>query len=62
PTLLFVPAGACNPNPCENGGSCSADPAGGPVCTCASDFGGMTCQLETSCKHRQCQRFDKSDV
>ncbi|CAM9567458.1 unnamed protein product, partial [Laminaria digitata] len=51
---LYVPAGACNPNPCQNGGSCSVDPAGGPVCSCASDYGGMTCQIETSCEHRCC--------
>ncbi|CAM9775211.1 unnamed protein product, partial [Laminaria digitata] len=46
---------ACDPNPCQNGGSCSADPAGGPVCSCASDYGGMACQIETSCEHRCCQ-------
>ncbi|CAM9148638.1 unnamed protein product, partial [Laminaria digitata] len=47
--LIFVTAGVCNPNPCENGGSCTADPAGGHVCSCAANFGGMTCQTDTSC-------------
>eukprot|EP00904_Undaria_pinnatifida_P006370 jgi/Undpi1/2863/HiC_scaffold_14.g06240.m1 len=39
---------ACNPSPCENGGSCSIDPAGGHRCSCASGFGGMACQIDTS--------------
>eukprot|EP00904_Undaria_pinnatifida_P013074 jgi/Undpi1/8898/HiC_scaffold_25.g11360.m1 len=38
----------CDPNPCENGGECSADPAGGHVCSCPSGYGGMSCQTETS--------------
>eukprot|EP00904_Undaria_pinnatifida_P013073 jgi/Undpi1/8897/HiC_scaffold_25.g11359.m1 len=38
----------CDPNPCENGGECSADPAGGHVCDCPSGYGGMACQTDTS--------------
>ncbi|CAN0543381.1 unnamed protein product, partial [Laminaria digitata] len=54
--------GACNPNPCQNGGSCSVCPAGGPVCSCAPDFGGMVCQTDTSCEHRCCRGFNTSDI
>eukprot|EP00752_Nemacystus_decipiens_P017344 g15540.t1 len=40
---------ACNPNPCENGGTCEIDPAGGHFCTCSSDdYRGMHCQIETA--------------
>eukprot|EP00904_Undaria_pinnatifida_P013068 jgi/Undpi1/8892/HiC_scaffold_25.g11354.m1 len=39
---------ACDPNPCENGGECSADDGGGHMCTCASGYGGMACQIATS--------------
>ncbi|CAM9593916.1 unnamed protein product, partial [Laminaria digitata] len=46
---------ACSPNPCQNGGSCSIDPAGGHLCSCASGFGGMACQTDTSCEPRRCQ-------
>ncbi|CAM9710487.1 unnamed protein product, partial [Laminaria digitata] len=47
-----VPADDCNPNPCENGGSCAVDPAGGHVCSCADGYGGMACQIDTSGDHR----------
>ncbi|CAN0575472.1 unnamed protein product, partial [Laminaria digitata] len=60
--VVFVAAGACNPNPCQNGGSCSVCPAGGPVCSCAPDFGGMVCQNDTSCEHRCCRGFNTSDI
>ncbi|CAM9313699.1 unnamed protein product, partial [Laminaria digitata] len=38
---------ACNPNPCQNGGSCKLDPAGGHICTCATGYGGMSCSFDT---------------
>ncbi|CAN0534343.1 unnamed protein product, partial [Scytosiphon promiscuus] len=38
----------CNPSPCLNGGSCSVDPAGGHICTCATGYGGMACQTDTA--------------
>ncbi|CAN0540181.1 unnamed protein product, partial [Ectocarpus sp. 8 AP-2014] len=34
-------------NPCQNGGSCSTDPAGGYFCSCAEGFAGMVCQINT---------------
>lgn len=37
-------------NPCENGGSCSADPAGGYRCSCARGYAGMHCQTSTEGK------------
>lgn len=40
----------CNPNPCLNGGSCELDDAGGYVCSCASDYGGVACATDTSCE------------
>ena len=45
---LAVSADACNPSPCENGGSCALDPGGGHICTCAAGFGGMSCQTDTT--------------
>ncbi|CAN0254059.1 unnamed protein product [Pylaiella littoralis] len=39
---------ACNPNPCNNGGSCALDPGGGHMCTCTSGYGGMSCQIDTT--------------
>ncbi|CAM9708474.1 unnamed protein product [Ascophyllum nodosum] len=38
----------CNPNPCLNRGICTVDPAGGHLCDCASGYGGMACQTDTS--------------
>ncbi|CAM9991993.1 unnamed protein product, partial [Ectocarpus fasciculatus] len=34
-------------NPCQNGGSCSTDPAGGYFCSCVEGFAGMVCQINT---------------
>eukprot|EP00904_Undaria_pinnatifida_P013082 jgi/Undpi1/8904/HiC_scaffold_25.g11366.m1 len=39
---------ACSDVPCLNGASCSIDPAGGHVCSCATGFGGMSCQTDTT--------------
>ena len=35
----------CEPNPCQNGGTCTADYnlIDGFKCECAEDFGGITC-------------------
>ena len=49
--FYLTPAGACNPNPCGNGGTCILDPAGGHICSCANNFGGMSCQIDTSGGH-----------
>lgn len=40
--------GNCDPNPCENGGSCSEDMASGYNCLCATGFGGINCQVDTT--------------
>lgn len=40
--------GACNPNPCDNGGSCEVDTAGLYTCSCPSGFAGMKCETDTS--------------
>lgn len=56
-TLPPVPADACSDDPCENGGECTIDPAGGHLCSCAGDYGGMTCQTDTTCEHRRCDRI-----
>ncbi|CAN0069783.1 unnamed protein product [Laminaria digitata] len=53
--VVDVPEDACNPNPCLKGGSCSLDPAGGHECSCLDGYGGMACQIDTSCKRRRCQ-------
>ena len=55
----LVSAGACSPNPCENGGSCSVDPAGGRVCSCTPGFGGMSCQTDTSCELHRFQGWSR---
>ena len=34
----------CSPNPCQNGGTCTAN-GGAPSCACVGGFGGSTCQL-----------------
>ena len=37
---------ACNPNPCNNGGTCAdANDNGVPECTCAEGFFGDTCDI-----------------
>ena len=37
---------ACNPNPCNNGGTCAdSDDNGVPECTCAAGFFGDTCDI-----------------
>lgn len=60
PPVTPPPSGqdACNPNPCDNAGQCDLDPGGGHICTCASGFGGMSCQFDTTgihiiCSHEQ---------
>lgn len=40
--------GPCDPSPCLNGGDCTVDPGGGHICDCASGYGGMSCQTDTS--------------
>ena len=35
---------ACNPNPCNNGGTC-AEANGEAKCTCAEGFSGDTCDV-----------------
>ena len=37
---------ACNPNPCNNGGTCAdANADGTAECTCAGGFSGDTCDI-----------------
>ena len=44
--VFFHPA--CNPNPCNNGGTCAdANDDGTPECTCAEGFVGDTCDIHT---------------
>ncbi len=47
---------ACDPNPCQNGGTC-ADDDGGPSCECPPDFTGDLCEtpVATPCDPDPCQ-------
>ncbi|CAM9538327.1 unnamed protein product, partial [Hapterophycus canaliculatus] len=48
PTERSIASSDCDgDNPCMNGGSCAADPAGGYFCSCAQGYAGMTCQTAT---------------
>ncbi|CAM9635779.1 unnamed protein product, partial [Ectocarpus sp. 12 AP-2014] len=48
PTPIAASSSSCDgENPCQNGGSCSTDPAGGYFCSCAEGFAGMICQINT---------------
>ena len=42
--------GDCWSKPCLNGGTCSAYPLKGYSCSCATGWGGATCNLETWCE------------
>ena len=46
---------ACQPNPCQNGGSCSVKFLGQVSCSCPSGFSGNNCQTPTSsCQLNTC--------
>lgn len=44
PNSTPVPSPACNPNPCKNGGTCSAGQDGVAVCACPTGTGGLQCE------------------
>jgi hypothetical protein len=44
---------ACQPNPCQNGGTCVRT-AGGKTCTCADGFSGTNCETDV-CQTNPCQ-------
>ena len=40
---------ACNPNPCNNGGTCADENSDGTAeCNCAEGFSGATCDTESN--------------
>ena len=42
--FVFIPAtNSCEPNPCQNGGTCT-DNDGTPVCTCPKQYTGDKCE------------------
>ncbi|KAM4555445.1 protocadherin Fat 2 isoform 1-T1 [Odontesthes bonariensis] len=48
-------AGACDHQPCENGGSCQEDAAGEPRCRCAGLFHGARCErAKNPCVSQPC--------
>ncbi|XP_042348803.1 protocadherin Fat 2 [Plectropomus leopardus] len=48
-------AGACDSNPCENGGVCEEDASGEPRCRCAGLFHGARCELaDNPCASQPC--------
>ena len=44
----------CDPDPCDNGGTCSASDDGYYVCTCPTGWTGINCDIGklASCNHR----------
>ena len=36
--------GVCDPNPCQNGGTCNIGDDGAPICTCKTDTSGTNCE------------------
>ncbi len=49
PYLMFVFFhSACNNFPCLNGGTCNNQPGGLFTCTCAVEFAGDQCEINTS--------------
>ncbi|XP_039976098.1 protocadherin Fat 2 [Xiphias gladius] len=48
-------AGACDSNPCQNGGVCEEDATGEPRCRCAGVFHGARCELaDNLCASQPC--------
>ncbi|CAM9383445.1 unnamed protein product, partial [Hapterophycus canaliculatus] len=51
PPVLPSPSpgvGACDLNPCLNGGTCEVDSSGGYTCFCSGRYAGMTCETDTT--------------
>ena len=40
---LFLESDVCNPNPCQNGGTCREE-SNAAVCACAPQFEGKVCE------------------
>ncbi|XP_069388159.1 protocadherin Fat 2 [Paralichthys olivaceus] len=47
-------AGACDNNPCQNGGVCEEDATGEPRCRCGGLFHGARCELDDPCASQPC--------
>ncbi|XP_008304405.1 protocadherin Fat 2 [Stegastes partitus] len=48
-------AGACDSDPCQNGGLCEEDAMGEPRCRCAGVFHGLRCELaDNPCASQSC--------
>ncbi len=55
-----VPPDPCDPNPCQNGGTC-ADNGGVAECTCVGNYTGTNCETETDMAQIPAGCFDMGD-
>ncbi|XP_046564253.1 protein jagged-1b-like isoform X2 [Haliotis rubra] len=51
--MCAPPQGLCDPNPCQNGGTCVSNRLG-YSCTCRDNYGGNDCALNTTCPRYEC--------
>ncbi|XP_067681041.1 adhesive plaque matrix protein 2-like [Haliotis asinina] len=60
--MCAPPQGLCNPNPCQNGGTCVSNRLG-YSCTCRDNYGGNDCSLRLdACQNNPCQNGGRCRV